>query len=376
LRSRKHPFARFIATMHRGIHELWAYGFLEQLDTRSGSHPLNDHSLWTRLEVVLNGDGTIDSVKVVHHSGNASFDAAAREIIYAAGPYPEPPPEIRSGNGKIYVHWAFHRDERACGTFGAQPFILDNAGNGDVPNPHAEIAIGAGGGGGGHAGHSHGPAPEGRRLGRNDGESSGGGGARVSQGQAGGGEGPTRAGGGGSRANGGSGSGGSGGGSGGGGGGSAGAGGSPGGVGLSPRVGPPRPPAAPSPEREEGAGDGIDPAAKETATAFLRALSSGKVPNMVTRSAVPFSTGATVAARSAEELESLLGSLAEEADGATARVEGVFSAAQLRKRFGSVPAGIEEGDGRLYALAKVGGDTIVLVLDKRFSRWKVTGIAR
>ena len=24
------------------------------------------------------------------------------------------PREIRSGNGKIYIHWSFHRDERQC----------------------------------------------------------------------------------------------------------------------------------------------------------------------------------------------------------------------------------------------------------------------
>ncbi|MCA9701324.1 MAG: TonB C-terminal domain-containing protein, partial [Myxococcales bacterium] len=118
LNSRKHPFARYIATMHRGIHESWAFGYLAALDTQPASHPLNNLELWTKVEIVLNGDGTIDKVRTVHHSGNSSFDAAAREVILANGPYPNPPSAIRSGNGKIYIHWAFHRNERACGTFG------------------------------------------------------------------------------------------------------------------------------------------------------------------------------------------------------------------------------------------------------------------
>src|SRR5690606_24947811 len=145
LRSRKHPFARFIAQMHRKIHDAWAWGFLEQLDMRGGNHPLNDHELWTRVEIVLHRDGSIDKVTTVRHSGTSSFDAAAREVIWSSGPYPHPPAEILSGNGKVYIHWAFHRDNRACGTFGAQPFILDNAGQGDRPDPNVAVSMGRGG---------------------------------------------------------------------------------------------------------------------------------------------------------------------------------------------------------------------------------------
>ncbi|WP_181197933.1 TonB family protein, partial [Enhygromyxa salina] len=146
LNSRKHPFARYIAAMHRGIHEAWGFGYLEALDSRPASHPLNDLNLWTKVEIVLNGDGTVDKVRTVHHSGNSSFDAAAREVVFATGPYPNPPKSIRSGNGKIYMHWAFHRNERACGTFGAQPYILDNAGAGDIPDAHSEVHLHGGGG--------------------------------------------------------------------------------------------------------------------------------------------------------------------------------------------------------------------------------------
>ncbi|RMG97255.1 MAG: TonB family protein, partial [Deltaproteobacteria bacterium] len=138
LRSRKHPFARYIATMHRAIHESWAWGFLDQLDMRGNGHPLNRRELWTRLEIVLNADGTIAKVTTVRPSGNLVFDAAARETVWAVGPFPPPPRSIVSPNGKVYIHWAFHRDERACGTFGATPFILDGTG-GDRPDPNVEV---------------------------------------------------------------------------------------------------------------------------------------------------------------------------------------------------------------------------------------------
>ncbi len=110
--------------MHRQIHPAWAWGFFEILDGHERTHPLNDDDLWTRVEIVLDSEGRIDKIVTVHASGNAHFDEAAREVVRSAAPYPAPPDTIRSDNGKVYIHWAFHRDDRACGTFGATPFIL------------------------------------------------------------------------------------------------------------------------------------------------------------------------------------------------------------------------------------------------------------
>jgi len=133
LNTRAAPFAAYLANMHRNIHELWGFGFLPDLDGRTPSHPMNNRDLWTRLEIVLGGDGTVDNIKVIRSSGLVTFDVAAVDVIYSAGPYPEPPSVIRSKNGKIYLHWSFHRDERQCATFGADYFILDNpASDGDT----------------------------------------------------------------------------------------------------------------------------------------------------------------------------------------------------------------------------------------------------
>ncbi|MEM7156225.1 MAG: TonB C-terminal domain-containing protein [Myxococcota bacterium] len=104
--------------MHRPIHEVWAWGVLERLEAEERSHPLNDRDLWTRVEIVVGSEGRIENVTTIRFSGDAGFDEVARLSVHASGPYPTPPEGIRSGNGKVYVHWTFHRDERACGTSG------------------------------------------------------------------------------------------------------------------------------------------------------------------------------------------------------------------------------------------------------------------
>ena len=45
LKTRAHPYALYIARMHRRIHELWGFGYLEQLDSKGADYPLNDMNL-------------------------------------------------------------------------------------------------------------------------------------------------------------------------------------------------------------------------------------------------------------------------------------------------------------------------------------------
>lgn len=126
LNTRAAPFAQFITRMHRQIHEKWAFGFLNDMDTSLRQGPMDDMKLLTNLEIVLDGEGNVDRISMVRTSGNTGFDAAAISSVYAAGPFPTPPEAIRSGNGKVYLHWKFHRNGDACGTPGVSYFILDN----------------------------------------------------------------------------------------------------------------------------------------------------------------------------------------------------------------------------------------------------------
>jgi TonB family protein len=129
LGTRAAPFAVYIARMHRRIHELWAFGFVDDLDGKSATNPMNNRQLEVGLEIVVNADGSVDKATIIKPSGVLTFDVAAIDTVYSAGPFEETPAVIRSGDGRLYLHWTFHRDERLCSPYFADPFILDNAGS-------------------------------------------------------------------------------------------------------------------------------------------------------------------------------------------------------------------------------------------------------
>lgn len=116
------PFAAFLSEVHRRIHRQFADRFLPSLPVNLGD--LADRSLRTKLELVFNADGTVFRVGVIETSGNSPFDYGAFEAVMRGQPYPAAPESIRSGDGRVYVRWAFYRNERQCGTFNAEPFII------------------------------------------------------------------------------------------------------------------------------------------------------------------------------------------------------------------------------------------------------------
>ena len=130
LGTRASPFAAYITAMHRQIHKLWTFGFLADLDAKPSSNsPYNNEELWTQLEIVVKGDGTVDKVGIVRSSGVLPFDVAAIDSVMTAAPFPPPPQVIKSANGKVYLDWQFHRNELACGTFNVDPHILTTVGD-------------------------------------------------------------------------------------------------------------------------------------------------------------------------------------------------------------------------------------------------------
>ncbi len=130
LRTRAHPFAAYIAAMHRKIHPLWGDGFLADWDLRPPTDEFNDFRRWAMAEIVLNRDGTLAKAGIVKSSGYFPYDAAVMDVIFSAAPFGRPPSAILSSDGKVYLHWRFHRDQRQCGTFGVDAFILRRPGKG------------------------------------------------------------------------------------------------------------------------------------------------------------------------------------------------------------------------------------------------------
>jgi TonB family protein len=125
------PFAAYLAEVHRRIHREFAHRFLASLPIAGG--PFGDRSLNAMLEIVINGDGTLHQVGIAQTSGFLPFDYGAFNAVTRAAPYPQPPRKILSGDGRVYVHWGFFRNERQCGTFNARPFILPHPGGTPAP---------------------------------------------------------------------------------------------------------------------------------------------------------------------------------------------------------------------------------------------------
>ena len=124
LGTRAHPFAAYIAEMHRGIHKMWAFNFLGALDNKGALDPYNDMERWVQVGVVLSGEGVVEKVLIERPSGYLPFDTAAMDAVMSCSPFPTPPETIKSVDGKVYLSWRFHRDDRQCGTFGVDPHIL------------------------------------------------------------------------------------------------------------------------------------------------------------------------------------------------------------------------------------------------------------
>jgi hypothetical protein len=118
------PFATYIAAVHRRIHQEFADRFLRSLPI--GGSPYQDPMLMTKLEIVLNRDGSVHRIGVVRSSGLLPFDFGAFNSVLRGQPYAPAPSSILSGDGRVYFHWGFYRNQRQCGTFNAEPYILPN----------------------------------------------------------------------------------------------------------------------------------------------------------------------------------------------------------------------------------------------------------
>jgi len=135
LNAARVPFASYLNTIHNKLHPIFADAFLDSLDSLPANHQLNGQALRTDLEVVVDKDsGKIVKMGVVRTSGVSAFDLAALEAMERASPFGKADPSIVSGDGRVYLHWEFHRQrEIACGTVNARPFKLK--GEPESPGP-------------------------------------------------------------------------------------------------------------------------------------------------------------------------------------------------------------------------------------------------
>lgn len=312
LGTRRHPFAAYIAQMHRQIHKFWGFGYLVELDGKPASSPLNDMGLWTSVEIKLSPDGKIERMTLSKLSGQSTFDAAAMDAVMSSGPFQPPPDVIKSSDGYVYLDWRFHRDGRQCATDWVEPHIL-NLGKGakvasapvaPAPAParpaqeERRLTILPGAGGGRQRGRTQGNDKD-----RDGGEEGAGAGA-------------------------------------------------------------PRP----------GEATQVPPAAAEVAQKWLAAYERGDARWLAGFSAVPFTAAGKTVAEEAAELKAVYRQMLAERGERQGTVT-LYTPAQIRKRLGRVPAGGDE-DGMVFAWVKCGGDDLVLLLQQADRGWRVVGIDR
>jgi TonB family protein len=318
LNTRAAPFAEFIARMHRNIHALWGFGVLEEWDDLPRSSPLNNDTLLTTLEIVLARDGTIDKVSVVQASGYVAYDAAAVDVVYSAGPYPEPPSVIRSANGKIYIHWRFFRDGRQCATSGVDYFILNNAESGRAdrrgdgnPSRPAQTGTSSSAGSPGKSSPpseaSSSPTPSPSSV-----------------------EPPSSS--------------------------------APGGQATATSN-------SPEPQPDQSAGFQI---ARHWFSDYVR----GDLNGLTSAAIFPFRTSLNGAAKSRGELSDMLRNLLAESPGRSLSRVSLETGAGLRRQIGKLPPGLDDGSGALFAVAETDGDTLILILKKTPRGWQPQGLIR
>jgi TonB family protein len=126
LNTARSPFATYLNGMHNRIHPIFAESFLGGLDGLGKDNPMNNPRIFTRLEIVVTKNGHIVKMGVVKTSGITAFDVAALDSVQRASPFGPAPAAIVSPDGRVYLHWEFHREEAiACSTINASPFMLN-----------------------------------------------------------------------------------------------------------------------------------------------------------------------------------------------------------------------------------------------------------
>jgi TonB family protein len=138
LNTRSDVTASYIHALHNRIHEPWR-SYLARLDREFGaangvvdshrfgsgrsealsSRGLSDPNLRVVVEIVIDSTGHVVDVNIARGSGALMFDAEAVDMVFRTGPHRPPPESLLSFDGNTYVRWAFHRDDRACGSFNA-----------------------------------------------------------------------------------------------------------------------------------------------------------------------------------------------------------------------------------------------------------------
>ena len=334
LGTRKHPFAAFITAMHRQIHRYWGDGFLVSIDHRmdrtARDNPYPD-SLETAIEIGIRADGALDGTIIAHASGSLPFDVAAMDAVMSAAPFPTPPDAIKSRDGKVYLTWHFHRDERQCHPNYVDMHILTTPPK-MTPPPAGRIAPPAGravAGAGSDARERVNLTPGGRV----DGASRAGAAATGAPSTAG----PTAA---------------------------------TAGKGSDDAADGNRGSGSPATAKAST----VPNEARQVAERWLAAFQKADAAWLVGASGVPFTAGGKTVADSKAELRAFYRELLSEG-AAQSQAMQLYTPAGIRGRLGRLPPGGDDDD-MVFAYIDLRGEDMILILAPTDDGWRIVGVAR
>jgi protein TonB len=98
----------FFHRIRQKLEQFWGKSIREKANAlyRNGRRIPASENLITSLQVILNEEGEIISVKIISTSGIRELDDAAINSFNQAGPFPNPPKDLLV-NGRAVIEWGF-----------------------------------------------------------------------------------------------------------------------------------------------------------------------------------------------------------------------------------------------------------------------------
>ena len=101
LNTKAYRFASYMNQIKRLVNYYWNQN-LKNLDD-----PLHLNKYTTSLEVVINDNGSLNSIKIIQTSGHQGVDNSIVEAFHLAAPFPEPPELLVENNKVLLPHFVY-----------------------------------------------------------------------------------------------------------------------------------------------------------------------------------------------------------------------------------------------------------------------------
>jgi len=99
LNSLEIKYADYVNRIRRLVNFYWS----QNLDNLPRSVHLVKPKYLTVVDVVLDGDGALESINIIRDSGSGPIDNCVLEAFRIAGPFPNPPEQLVAKDGRVYL---------------------------------------------------------------------------------------------------------------------------------------------------------------------------------------------------------------------------------------------------------------------------------